>query len=72
VYNRAAVILLQAERINWDKPPRWAAAPADTAAPSTEQKSPAEPVPTKPPVKKPHTAFGPGFSPHRKNWVTSW
>jgi phage terminase large subunit GpA-like protein len=62
VYNRAAVILLQAERINWDKPPSWAAAPADTAAP--EQK-PAEPDSA---VRRrsPFDSFP------KRNWVTNW
>jgi hypothetical protein len=29
VYNRAATIILRAERIDWRRPPRWAVGPAD-------------------------------------------
>lgn len=61
VYNRAAAILLQGERINWDKPPSWAADPALT--PNNPE------VPATPPPVRPRD---PLLTPRRRNWTTQW
>ena len=42
VYNRAATIILRAERIDWRRPPRWATDPASRAARSAQAPTAAE------------------------------
>lgn len=60
VYNRAGVILLRAEAINWDKPPSWAKVPA----PSEDAGDVDEDAPKKPKRKRSKRRRG--------NWTTQW
>jgi phage terminase large subunit GpA-like protein len=76
VYNRGATILLNAERINWSKPPRWAVSPdaAPVDAPSTPSSS--QP-PSPPPRRGPDPRWARGSSSgwsgsSSQNWITGW
>lgn len=65
VYNRAATVLLRAEKIDWDKPPRWATPPtANEPKDHAPTPKPAEPTPRT-------NRFWPS-SPRRRGWVKNW
>jgi phage terminase large subunit GpA-like protein len=72
VYNRAAVKILKADKLNWTKPPAWAQpleeqkslwqAPADPATSSGQNTAP-------PPAPRPPTA---PRRPPRRGWIKGW
>jgi phage terminase large subunit GpA-like protein len=58
VYNRAGAIILRAEAINWDKPPKWAQKPEPEDDPDDRDDKPKKRARKK---RRP-----------RKNWMTTW
>jgi phage terminase large subunit GpA-like protein len=68
VYARAACIVLGAERINWDKPPSWAAAPVVPEPPPDAAAQPAEPAASAAFEKRPQSVQ----PPRKGGWVTRW
>jgi phage terminase large subunit GpA-like protein len=65
-YSRAACIMLNAEQIDWHKPPKWATPIADRVTP-TDKDDPAPPA--QPPPEPPRPRRNPSM---RKGWVRNW
>ena len=70
VYNRAVVILLGGEKIDWDRPPEWAV-PPDAAPAESDPQDPQPPLPRSPGLAWAMSPAAPGPG-SRSNWVTAW
>jgi len=65
-YNKAAVIYMKAEHIDWDRPPDWAQVPGSDVPPAPDDS------PSPSPRAKQRGPFSPDFRPSGSSWVTSW
>lgn len=72
VYNRAACKILRADKIDWSRPPKWAAQAKIAEPAAAEEDTEAEFLesePEQPAVRKTESRQRPT---RRKNWVRSW